>query len=228
MAIKLISMNDKDMANGMRDTSKTPLSKEEIEYVKREIRRIGADESIFVFNDKEHIETSTCYNFIEDKIYVTRNVFPDEKYGSTHPRDLMSVGAVLAHEYFGHRPYRDEYLTDMKKGNDFHTTPIWQDECRASINAAKTAKNLTEKDKSNLVMDAIYRAKEYGHLIEMDNFMKEVVYGYSDGEKNISYNITPINYISEASQTGKTGTRTCNSSMSQMSRTSRDYYDFGR
>ena len=228
MAIKLISMNDKDMANGMRDTSKTPLSKEEIEYVKREIRRIGADESIFVFNDGEHIETSTCYNFIEDKIYVTRNVFPDEKYGSTHPRDLMSVGAVLAHEYFGHRPYRDEYLTDMKKGNDFHTTPIWQDECRASINAAKTAKNLTEKDKSNLVMDAIYRAKEYGHLIEMDNFMKEVVYGYSDGEKNISYNIIPINYISEASQIGKTGTRTCNSSMPQMSRTSRDYYDFGR
>lgn len=228
MAIKLISMNDKDMANGMRDTSKTPLSKEEIEYVKREIRRIGADESIFVFNDKEHIETSTCYNFIEDKIYVTRNVFPDEKYGSTHPRDLMSVGAVLAHEYFGHRPYRDEYLTDMKKENDFHTTPIWQDECRASINAAKTAKNLTEKDKSNLVMDAIYRAKEYGHLIEMDNFMKEVVYGYSNGEKNISYNITPINYVSEASQIGKTGTRTCNSSMSQMSRTSRDYYDFGR
>ena len=90
--IRLISFKDKDMANGMRDTSKKPLSEEEIDFVKSEIRRIGADESVFVFNDEEHLTLSTCYNFVEDKIYVTRNVFPDEKYGSTHPRDLMSVG----------------------------------------------------------------------------------------------------------------------------------------
>ena len=121
--IKLISANDKSMANGMRDTSKTPLSEHEIEFVKSEIQRIGADLSIFVFNDEEHISSSTCYSFIEDKIYVTRNVFPDEKYGSTHPRDLMSVGAVLAHEYFGHRAYRAEYLSDMNQGDDYHTTP---------------------------------------------------------------------------------------------------------
>lgn len=228
MTIRLISTNDKDMANGMRDTSKTPLSESEINYVKSEIQKIGADLSVFVFNDEEHLTSSTCYNFVEDKIYVTRNVFPDEKYGSTHPRDLMSVGAVLAHEYFGHRPYRDEYLSDMEQGDDYHTTPIWQDECRASINAAKTAHNLTDRDKSNLVMDAIYRAKEFGHLIEMDDFMKEVVYGYSNGEKNISYNITPINYVSETSEVGATEKRICDSSMSKMSRTSRDYDDFER
>ncbi len=167
--------------------------------MKSEINKIEADVSIFVFNDEEYMSISTCYNFIEDKIYVTRNVFPDEKYGSTHPRDLMSVGAVLAHEYYGHRLFYDEYLSDMSKGDNFHTTPIWQDECRTSINAAKMAHNLTDRDKSNLVMDTIYRAKEYGHLIEMDDFMKEVVYGYTSGEKNISYNITPINYVSEAS-----------------------------
>lgn len=213
------------MANGMRDTSKTPLSESEIEYVKSEIQRIGADLSVFVFNDEEHLSASTCYNFVEDKIYITRNVFPDEKYGSTHPRDLMSVRAVLAHEYFGHRTYRDEYLSDMEHGDDYHTTPIWQDECRASINAAKTAANLTDRDKSNLVMDAIYRAKEFGHLIEMDDFMKEVVYGYSSGEKNITYNITPINYVSEAGAIGETEKRICDSGMSKMSRTSRDYND---
>ena len=202
MLLKLISAGNKDMANGMRNISKTPLSASEIEYVKSEIQRIEADDSVFVFNDEEHLASSTCYNFAEDKIYVTRNVFPDSKYGSTHPRDLMSVGAVLAHEYYGHRPYREEYLSDYEKGDDVHTTPIWQDECRASINAAKTAHGLTDRDKSNLVMDAIYRAKEFGHLIEMDGFMKEVLYGYSDEEKNISYDITPINYVSEASQTG--------------------------
>ena len=212
----------------MRDTSKTPLSEHEIEFVKSEIQRIGADLSIFVFNDEEHISSSTCYSFIEDKIYVTRNVFPDEKYGSTHPRDLMSVGAVLAHEYFGHRAYRAEYLSDMNQGDDYHTTPLWQDECRASISAAKTAKNLTNRDKCNLVMDAIYRAKEFGHLIEMDNFMKEVVYGYTDGEKNITYNITPINYVSEASAIGTTEKRLCNSDMSQMSKTSEDYDNLER
>lgn len=228
MTIRLFSIDDKDMANGMRDTSKTPLSESEIEFVKSEILRIGADLSVFVFNDEEHIPVSTCYNFIEDKIYVTRNVFPDERYGSTHPRDLMSVGAVLAHEYYGHRPYRDEYLSDMKQGDDYHTTPIWQDECRASINAAKTAHNLTEKDKCNLIMDAIYRAKEFGHLIEMDNFMKEVVYGYSNKEKNISYNITPINYVSETSEVGTTEKWICDSSVSKMSKTSRDYDDFER
>ena len=202
----------------MKVTSKTPLTELEIEYVKSEIQRIGADLSVFVFNDEEHLSLSTCYNFVEDKIYVTRNVFPDEKYGSIHPRDLMSVGAVLAHEY----------LSDLEQGDDYHTTPLWQDECRASINAAKTAHNLTDKDKSNLVMNAIYIAKEFGHLIEMDDFMKEVVYGYSNGEKNISYNITPISYVSEASEVGATEKRICDSSMSKMSRTSRDYYDFER
>ena len=226
--IRLISINDKDMANGMRDTSKTPLSEEEINYVKSEIRLIGADETVFVFNDEEHLTLSTCYNFVEDKIYVTRNVFPDEKYGSTHPRDLMSVGAVLAHEYFGHRPYREEYLADMEQGDDYHTTPIWQGECRASINAAKTAHNLTDRDKSNLVMDAIYRAKEFGHLIEMDDFMKEVVYGYSNGEKNITHNITPINYVSEASQTGTTEKRICEREVSKVQRHTKDYDDFER
>ena len=155
--MKLIEKQTKDMANGMRDMSRRPLSADEIDFVKSEIRRIEADESVFVFNDEDHQNGSTCYNFIDDKIYVTRNVFPDTKYGSTHPRDIMSVGAVLAHEYYGHRAHRQEYLDDYKKGHAFHSTPIWQDECRASIVAAKTAPNLTDIDTCNLVMDAIYR-----------------------------------------------------------------------
>lgn len=226
--IKLITANTKDLANGMRNTSKTPLTDTEIAFIKSEIQRIGADQSVFIFNNKNHLSSSTCYNFVEDKIYVTRNVFPDEKYGSIHPRDLMSVGAVLAHEYYGHRTYRDEYLSDYAKSADYHTTPAWQDECRASITAAKTAPNLTEKDKSNLVMDAIYRAKEFGHLIEMDDFMKEVVYGYSNEEKNISCDITRINYVSESSPIRAVGNRSDKRSMSKMSRASKDFYDLER
>lgn len=131
--IKLIAQDDKNMANGMRDMSRTPLTNAEIVYVKSEIQKIGAEEKVFVFNDEEHIHLSTCYNFIEDRIYVTRNVFPDTKYGSIHPRDLMSVRAVLAHEYYGHRTYRGEYIADYLKGPNFYTTEIWKDECRASI-----------------------------------------------------------------------------------------------
>lgn len=228
MILKHISATDKDMANGMRDISRTPLSESEIEFVKTEIKRIGADLSVFVFNDEEHISSSTCYCFVEDVIYVTRNVFPDTRYGSIHPRDLMSVGAVLAHEYYGHRPYRDEYLSDTEQGESYHTTPLWEDECRASINAAKLALNLSDKDKCNLVLDAIYRAKEYGQYIEMDDFMKEVIYGYSNGEKNITYSVTPINYVSEASVEGISEKRTSNGCLPEMSNASRDYNDFER
>ena len=91
-------------------------------------------------------------------------------------------------------------MEDYKQSPDYHTTPIWQDECRASITAAKITPNLTEKDKTNLVMDAIYKAQEYNHRIEMDDFMKEVIYGYTNGEKNITRSITPITYVSEESQ----------------------------
>lgn len=104
---------------------------------------------------------------------------------------------MLAHEYYRHRYYREEYYSDYRISPSYHSTPVWKDECRASITAAKLAPGLNQLDKSNLVMDAIYRAKEYGQLIEMDDFMKEVVYGYPSDEKNITCRITPIKYVRE-------------------------------
>ena len=192
--------DDKNMSNGMRNTSRTPLTEDEILFIKSEIQRIEADESVFVFNDPDHILDSTCYNFEEDIVYVTRNVFPDVKYASAHPRDTMSVGAVLAHEYYGHRPNRQEYLTDWEKGKDYHTTPIWKDECRASLTAAQIAPGLTEIDRRDLVLDAVFRAKEYGQLIEMNDFMKEAVYGYGKNERSIAREVTAPVFVSEESQ----------------------------
>lgn len=211
MVFRSISEEQKEMSKGMRDMSRTPLTDKEIAFVKKEIRRINADESKFVFNDKEHMGSSTCYNFSDDLIYVTRNVFPDNKYGSTHARDLMSVRAVLAHEYYGHRPYRDEYLSDYAIGREYHTVELWEDECRASITAAKTCPGLTEIDRCHLVQDAILRAEEAQQLLEMDSFMKEVLYGYSDSEldecdeqspceRRISTKVGPIIYVSASSQ----------------------------
>ena len=195
---------EKDMAKGMRNLSTTPLSDDEILFVKKEIQRIQADDDVFVFNDPDHIEGGTCYNFEDDKVYVTRNVFPDLNYPSNHPRDTMSVGAVLAHEYYGHRKYRDEYIDDWEKGKDYHTTPLWEDECRASLTAAYEAPGLTDVDRKDLVMDAVFRAKEFGQLIEMDDFMKEVVYGYSSDERQFTRKYVPPTYVSETSQEGVT------------------------
>lgn len=214
---------NKAMSNGVRDMSHTPLTDKEISEVKEAIRRIGADESLFVFNDEKHLSRSTCYNVLEDKIYVTRNIFPDLKYGSTHPRDLMSIAAVLAHEYYGHRAFRGEYLSDYEKGTE--TTPAWKDECRASITAAKTAPNLTQKERSDLILDAIYRAKEAGQFIELDNFMKGVIYGYSDEEKNISKGFDKITFVSESSYRRDEEKRICNNDMSKMQNDSRSDYE---
>ena len=38
-------------------------------------------------------------------IYIKGDVLPD--LNSTHPRDLMSPKAVLAHEYYGHKYFGD-------------------------------------------------------------------------------------------------------------------------
>ena len=219
---------DKNMANGMRNTAGTPLNNAEIEFVKTEINRIQADESIFIFNDPEHLRDSTCYNFEDDRVYVTRNVFPDELYASAHPRDTMSVGAMLAHEYYGHRAFRQEYLSDWEKGKDYHTTPLWQDECRASLKAAYDAPGLTDIDKRDLVLDAVFRAKEYGQLIEMNDFMKEAVYGYSSNERKISREFEQPRYISEKSQERTQADEEYEHKVSKVRRFTRDYDDFER
>lgn len=106
----------------------------------------------------------------------------------------------MVHEYYGYRPNRGEYLDDWRKGKEYHTIPIWQDECRASLTAAQMAPGLTDIDRRDLVMDAVYRAREYGQLIEMNDFMKEAVYGYGNKERNFTGKIVQPNYVSEESE----------------------------
>ena len=187
-----IFQSNKNMSNGLRMYGSDPLNDNEISFVKKEIERIQASEGVFRFNDSNHL-SNTCYNPQKDIVYIGRNIFPDTKYGSTHPRDLMSVRAVLAHEYYGHRTYREEYIKDIETAKV--TTLEWEDECRASITAAKIAKGLTEIDRSYLIQDAIKRAEEYGQWIELDDFMREVLYyGRAEPEKHITGRIPAIRY----------------------------------
>jgi len=154
-------INDRS-AGGLRRSAYKTISEFEINHLKNEIGAIGADESIFKFNTGY----STGYRDDSDIINVRGDVFPDTN--STHPRDLMSERAVLAHEYYGHRSYR---YTSLDKGS-------WNDEFRASYMAAKNTPNLTEEDRIYLVLDALERAKEAGVTIEYNGFIRRLLYGY--------------------------------------------------
>lgn len=74
-------------------------------------------------------------------------------------------------------------------------------------------------------IDAIYRAKEAGQFIELDNFMKGVIYGYSDEEKNISKGFDKITFVSESSYRRDEEKRICNNDMSKMQNDSRSDYE---
>lgn len=153
------------------------LSDGEIEQIKQEIRAIDADVNDFVFNSS--VTKGTCFLASDGKVHIKGNIFPDEY--STHPRDKMSVRAVLAHEYYGHRPYREQYLREDSEASPEAMNRIianaWADEFRASYMAAKNAPGLSREDRYFLVMDSLSRAREAGIAIRYNAFIRRVLYG---------------------------------------------------
>lgn len=156
------NISERDMANGLRKPASHILNDEEIQFVKSEINAIGADESIFRFNSGNQ----TGYVDSVDIINIRGDVFPDQL--SNHPRDCMSVRAVVAHEYYGHRQYRN---TKQQIGS-------WNDEFRASYMAAKNCPNLSDIDRYHLICDAVERTREHGVTIKYNSYMRKVLYGY--------------------------------------------------
>jgi hypothetical protein len=130
-----------------------------------DIHTIGADESVFIFNTD--LVRGTSYIDALDRIAVVGNVFPDTASGSTHPRDIMSKRAVLAHEYYGHRANKG---TNLPQGH-------WEDEYRASRMAAEHTPNLTDEERLHLAMDAVERKREAGVVVELDEFLRRTLYG---------------------------------------------------
>jgi len=149
-------------ASGLRKSLYKLLTDEDIQSLKSDIAAIKADVSVFKFNEGP----CTCYVDAVDTVYVRGDVFPDDVY-SIHPRDMMSARAVLAHEYYGHRRYKD---TPLKQQS-------WNDEFRASYIAARDTPGLSGQDRMLLVLDAMERAKSVGVTIKWNNFMRSVVYG---------------------------------------------------
>ncbi len=168
---------EKHTAAGNRRSPFYELTEKDIETVKTEIKAIGASEADFIFNSE--FTRGTCFLASDGKIHIKGNIFPDEN--STHPRDKLSVRAVLSHEYYGHRPYREQYLRE-----DSDTSPnainqimarAWADEFRASYMAAKNAPNLSQEDRALLILDALSRAEEAGVSIKYNDFIRRVLYG---------------------------------------------------
>ena len=154
------SISAKNMSNGMRRSVFHELSDPEIQSLKEDIRAIGADESKFVFNSGE----ATSYSDKHDIVFVKGDVLPDPS--STHPRDLLSSRAALAHEYYGHRTHRG---TKLKNGS-------WNDEFRASYIAAKITPNLSTEERRYLILDALERAKEAGVTIKHNDYIRRMLY----------------------------------------------------
>ena len=173
-------MIEREVAHDVAGGRKSPfyiLSDRDISYVMEEIEAIGADPNDFVFNSP--FVRGTCFLPSEGKVHIKGNIFPDTS--SNHPRDLLSVRAVLAHEYYGHRPYVQQYLLE-----DSNTSPdliskikshVWADEFRASYMASKNAPNLSQEDRVLLIRDALSRAEEAGITIKYNNYIRRILYG---------------------------------------------------
>ena len=158
------SSNFRGIPSGLRRSPHHILTDQEIELLKQDIISIQADISVFKFNKGR----KTSYDDAADEVRIMGDVFPDDN--SIHPRDKMSARAVLAHEYYGHRPYRNAQM-QLPYGS-------WNDEFRASYMAAKNAPGLSDDDRKYLLLDALERAKSSGVNIKYNSFMRRVLSGY--------------------------------------------------
>ena len=148
-------------ASGLRRSPALDLSSEDIECLKREIQTIGADESVFRFNEGKR----TGFSDRTGTINIRGDVFPD--MNSTHPRDCMSERAVLAHEFYGHYTFAPSIF----EADD------WRDEFRASYVAAIRTPNLSDDDRRLLMLDAYERARETGRYYDYSEKAREIIYG---------------------------------------------------
>ena len=150
---------------GMRQPLRN-LTDAEIQIIKKEIKRIEADESVFVIDTKK--PRKTLYDEVSDKVYVGSNVFPDLENPSDMT-DKLSVACVLAHEYYGHRSMRDEYLKE-----DENTPMTSLDEFKASFLAYKNTPNLTDEESEMLLYQA-YEIAKNGSLENEIKICQEII-----------------------------------------------------
>ena len=163
-------MLDRNYAMGLR-TGKRKITEEEKAFIIKEINRINASEESFYIDEDGN--QNTHYSQKTDLVVVGSNVFPDLENPS-NMTDKLSVACVLAHEYYGHRAMREEYLNE-----DEDTTNTAIDEFKASFLAYKNTPNLTNEEREMLLYQAYETAKE-GNLEEEIKMCKELIKQFSE------------------------------------------------
>lgn len=155
-------IDNRKMAMGLRQPASHILTDDEIESIKANAKALDIDESILRFNSG----SATGFSDTRGVINIRGDILPDTS--SKIARDCMSQRAVLAHEYYGH------YLNHPSE------FPIgdWQDEFRASYDAAVKAPNLTDEDRAYLMIDAYDRAHEAGQILNYDETARRIIYGF--------------------------------------------------
>lgn len=98
---RLRGIDTRNMANGGRKSKFIKLTEAEKDFIIKEAKAIGIDEKYISFRDYR----ATGYDTEKDLIFVSSQIFPAQD-DSPIARDRMSVRAVLAHEYYGHRANR--------------------------------------------------------------------------------------------------------------------------
>jgi hypothetical protein len=152
--------------NGQRQSRFNELTANDISNLLLDIDTLKADASVFNFNEGNRTAFIDGSGFIN----VRGDIKPD--LDSMHPRDLMSARAALAHEYYGHKYFYDKF------GERNPAPGSWNDEFRASYNAAVYAPGLSDIDRVYLMADALERAKEAGVSINLNDIMRRILYGY--------------------------------------------------
>ena len=157
------------MANSLRKPIDHILTEDEIAFVAQEAEAIGIPKELLAFNEG----SMTGFRDATRHIYIRGNVFPDVEYGFS-ARDLMSVRAVLAHEYYGH----------YRMCPSPHETGSWEDEFWASYKAAVDTPSLTLIDRRYLMIDAYDRAKNAGAFEGLTEEARRIIYGDNQHDGN--------------------------------------------
>jgi hypothetical protein len=138
------------------------LTEDEIEIVLYMADSIGIpayDEDVLIFNEYEKTAYHGDYGD-DDFVAIAGDIFPD--LDSDHPTDLLTIKAVLAHEWYGHRSFKG---THLPPGH-------WMDECRASYYASIITPNLDDNERRGLILDAKERIKKAGKDIDVSAILE--------------------------------------------------------
>ena len=84
------------------------------------------------------------------------------------PESILNERCALAHEYYGH----------MMHSSSRFDIGDWCDEFEASYSAAINTQNLTDEERSMLMIDAFDRPKEAGVPVKMNKVARRIIYGF--------------------------------------------------